>query len=131
MGYRFPVVAHGDADQFIGLPRLADDLLGDGDDLGIGDFAGETHRTGQIIEADAEPIQSSYCENRVESMDGIDASELDAYVDAFVADGLARITRRVSMELDDDGEAQAQFEWVQREPRPTVVSPRPCPDTHR
>ena len=44
-----------------------------------------------------------------ESMAGIDASELDGYVDAFVADGLARITRRVSMEIDDDGEAQAQF----------------------
>ena len=66
-----------------------------------------------------------------ESMDGIDASELDGYVDAFVADGLARITRRVAMEIDDDGEAQAQFEWVQREPRPPVVAPRPCPDTHR
>mmetsp|Transcript_17008 Transcript_17008/g.44673 ORF Transcript_17008/g.44673 Transcript_17008/m.44673 type:complete len:279 (+) Transcript_17008:80-916(+) len=66
-----------------------------------------------------------------ETMDGIDASELDAYVDAFVADGLARITRRVAMEIDDDGEAQAQFEWVQREPRPPVVAPRPCPATHR
>ena len=66
-----------------------------------------------------------------ESMDGIADNELDAYVDAFVADGLARITRRVAMEIDDDGEAQAQFEWVQREPRPTVVSPRPCPETHR
>ena len=66
-----------------------------------------------------------------ETMDGIDASELDGYVDAFVADGLARITRRVSMEIDDDGEAQAQFEFVNREQRPPVVSPRPCPDTHR
>ena len=66
-----------------------------------------------------------------ESIKGIDASELDGYVDAFVADGLARITRRVSMELDDDGEAQAQFEWVQREPRPTVIKPLPCPATHR
>ena len=66
-----------------------------------------------------------------ESIKGIDASELDGYVDAFVADGLARIARRVSMELDDDGEAQAQFEWVQREPRPTVIMPLPCPATHR
>ena len=66
-----------------------------------------------------------------ETMDGIDASELDAYVDAFVADGLARITRRVSMEIDDDGEAAAQFEWVQRETRPTVIMPLPCPATHR
>jgi len=66
-----------------------------------------------------------------ETVKGIDASELDAYVDAFVADGLSRITRRVAMEIDDDGEAQAQFEWVQRERRPTVVAPRPCPDTHR
>jgi hypothetical protein len=68
-----------------------------------------------------------------ESMDGIDASELDGYVDAFVADGLARITRRVSMEIDDDGEAQAQFEWVKKreQQRPTVVSPLPCPETHR
>ena len=66
-----------------------------------------------------------------ETVKGIDASELDAYVDAFVADGLARITRRVAMEIDDDGEAQAQFEWVQREPRPPTVVPLPCPDTHR
>ena len=66
-----------------------------------------------------------------ETVKGIDASELDAYVDAFVADGLARITRRVAMEIDDDGEAQAQFEWVRREPRPTVIMPLPCPDTHR
>ena len=66
-----------------------------------------------------------------ETMDGIDASELDAYVDAFVADGLSRITRRVAMEIDDDGEAQAQFEFVNREQRPPVVAPRPCPDTHR
>ena len=66
-----------------------------------------------------------------ESMVGIDASERDAYVDAFVADGLARITRRVAMEIDDDGEAQAQFEFVNREQRPPVVAPRPCPDTHR
>ena len=67
-----------------------------------------------------------------EQIKGIDASELDGYVDAFVADGLARITRRVAMEIDDDGEAQAQFEWVKkREERRTVVSPRPCPDTHR
>ena len=35
------------------------------------------------------------------------------------------------MEIDDDGEAQAQFEFVNREQRPPVVSPRPCPDTHR
>ena len=66
-----------------------------------------------------------------ETVKGIDASELDAYVDAFVADGLARITRRVAMEIDDDGEAQAQFEFVNREQRPPVVAPRPCPDTHR
>ena len=66
-----------------------------------------------------------------EQIKGIDASELDAYVDAFVADGLSRITRRVSMEIDDDGEALAQFEFVNREQRPPVVSPRPCPDTHR
>ena len=66
-----------------------------------------------------------------EDIKGIDASELDAYVDAFVADGLARITRRVSMEIDDDGEAAAQFEWVQREPRPTAIMPLPCPETHR
>ena len=66
-----------------------------------------------------------------ESIKGIDASELDGYVDAFVADGLSRITRRVSMEIDDDGEAQAQFEWVQRETRPTVIMPLPCPETHR
>ena len=66
-----------------------------------------------------------------ENIKGIDASELDAYVDAFVADGLSRITRRVAMEIDDDGEAQAQFEFVNREQRPPVVSPRPCPDTHR
>ena len=68
-----------------------------------------------------------------ESIKGIDASELDAYVDAFVADGLSRITRRVAMEIDDDGEAQAQFEWVKKREntRPTVVAPRPCPDTHR
>ena len=66
-----------------------------------------------------------------EQIKGIDASELDAYVDAFVADGLSRITRRVAMEIDDDGEAQAQFEFVNREQRPPVVSPRPCPDTHR
>ena len=66
-----------------------------------------------------------------ETVKGIDASELDGYVDAFVADGLARITRRVAMEIDDDGEAQAQFEFVNREQRPPVVAPRPCPDTHR
>ena len=66
-----------------------------------------------------------------EDIKGIDASEFDAYVDAFVADGLARITRRVSVELDDDGEAAAQFEWVQREPRPTAIMPLPCPETHR
>ena len=66
-----------------------------------------------------------------DNIKGIDASELDAYVDAFVADGLSRITRRVAMEIDDDGEAQAQFEFVNREQRPPVVSPRPCPDTHR
>ena len=66
-----------------------------------------------------------------ESIAGIEATERDAYVDAFVADGLARITRRVAMEIDDDGEAQAQFEWVQREPRPTVIKSLPCPDTHR
>ena len=28
-------------------------------------------------------------------------------------------------------QAQAQFEWVQREPRPTVIMPLPCPETHR
>ena len=66
-----------------------------------------------------------------ETMDGIDASELDGYVDAFVADELSRITRRVAMEIDDDGEAQAQFEFVNREQRPPVVAPRPCPKTHR
>ena len=66
-----------------------------------------------------------------DNIKGIDASELDAYVDAFVADGLSRITRRVSMEIDDDGEAQAQFEFVNREQRPPVVAPRPCPATHR
>ena len=66
-----------------------------------------------------------------EQIKGIDASELDAYVDAFVADGLSRITRRVAMEIDDDGEAQAQFEFVNREQRPPVVAPRPCPATHR
>ena len=66
-----------------------------------------------------------------ETVKGIDASELAGYVDAFVADGLSRITRRVAMEIDDDGEAQAQFEWVQREPRPTVIMPLQCPETHR
>ncbi len=66
-----------------------------------------------------------------ETVKGIDASELDGYVDAFVADGLARITRRVAMEIDDDGEAQAQFEWVRRETRPPTLVPLPCPATHR
>ena len=71
---------------------------------------------------------------RIREHEGIDASELDAYVDAFVADGLARITRRVSMELDDDGEALAGglLTRIAAEPDGALQAPsqKPCWEAH-
>lgn len=64
-------------------------------------------------------------------MRGIEATERGAYVEAFVADGLAAITQRV-VEVDPDGRAREQFEWVRGKDatKPTVATV-PCPAAHR